>query len=156
MPEKLYYEDICMGDELPPLVEYPTTMQLVKYAAASNNYYQVHYDKDFAREAGLQDVLVQGCLGLAFLGKMISGWMGESGKLVRLGGQYREMMYVHEEIFCYGRVEGKRKERGHDLVDIRIWTENPDGRLPNPLLPAASRLPIAENGFAVLPVKPVP
>lgn len=126
-PEQLYYEDIRIGDDLHPLVEYPTTMQLVKFAAASNDYYQVHYDRGFAEDNGLKDVIVQGWLVLSFIGRMVTGWMGESGKLVQLGGEYRQIMYVNEELFCYGRVAGKRQESGKNLVELDAWVENLDG-----------------------------
>ena len=53
MAETTYYEDIEAGSEIPTLVKYPTTMQLVKYAGASGDYYQIHYDKDFAMANGL-------------------------------------------------------------------------------------------------------
>ena len=53
----------------------PTTMQLVKYAGASGDYYQIHYDKDFALASGLPGVIVQGWLALAFLGQLVTDWM---------------------------------------------------------------------------------
>ena len=67
MGNQIYFEDIEVGGELPALVKFPTTMQLVKYAGASGDFYQFHYDKDFAVSTGLKGVIVHGTLALAFL-----------------------------------------------------------------------------------------
>jgi acyl dehydratase len=122
-----YYEDISEGSEVPALVKYPTTMQLVKYAGASGDYYQIHYDKDFAVENGLPGVIVHGWLALAFLGQMLTDWLGEGGRLVRLSGSYRGMNKVNEDIFCYGKVTKKYVEEGKNYARVEIRAENPQG-----------------------------
>jgi len=127
MAGKVYFEDIEAGSELPALVKYPTTMQLVKYAAASGDYYQIHYDKDFALANGLPGVIVHGWLTLSFLGQMLTDWLGESGKIEKLTGSYRGMNLVHEEIFCYGKVTKKYTEDAKNLARLEIWAENPRG-----------------------------
>jgi hydroxyacyl-ACP dehydratase HTD2-like protein with hotdog domain len=123
----VYYEDIQEGFELPALVRYPTTMQLVKYASASGDYYQIHYDKDFALASGLSGVIVHGWLALAFLGRMITDWLGDDGTLVKLNGSYRGINKVHEDIICNGKVTKKYTEDNKNLVRIEIWVENPAG-----------------------------
>jgi acyl dehydratase len=124
---QLYYEDIVEGSEIPALVKYPTTMQLVKYAAASGDYYQIHYDKDFALANGLPGVIVHGWLILAFLGRMLTDWLGEAGMLLKLSGSYRGMNKVHEEIICNGKVTKKYLEGGQNQLRVEIWAENPRG-----------------------------
>jgi acyl dehydratase len=123
----VYYEDIEVGSELPSLVKYPTTMQLVKFAGASGDYYQIHYDKDFALANGLPGVIVHGWLALSFLGQMVTDWLGDKGTLLKLDGSYKGMNKVHEEIFCYGRIKRKYEQDGKALVQIEIWAENPQG-----------------------------
>jgi acyl dehydratase len=127
MAGQVYYEDIETGSELPALVKLPTTMQLVKYAGASGDYYQIHYDKDFALASGLPGVIVHGWLALSFLGQMITDWMGGKGALVKLSGSYKGMNLVGEEIFCYGKVAKKYVEDGRRLVRLEMWAENPRG-----------------------------
>jgi acyl dehydratase len=127
MAEQVYYEDISEGSEIPALVKYPTTMQLVKYAGASGDYYQIHYDKDFAVANGLSGVIVHGWLTLAFLGQMITDWLGEKGTLVKLNGSYRGMNKVNEDIICSGKVTRKYTEEGKNLARLEIWAENPQG-----------------------------
>jgi acyl dehydratase len=127
MAEQVFYEDVKVGGELPALVKFPTTMQLVKYAGASGDYYQIHYDKDFTVAIGLPGVIVHGWLALAFLGQMVNDWLGEDGRLVRLGGSYRGMNKVAEDIICRGRVTKKYVEDGRHYARLEIWAENPAG-----------------------------
>jgi acyl dehydratase len=127
MTEQVYYEDIEEGGELPALVKFPTTMQLVKYAGASGDYYQIHYDKDFAVSTGLPGVIVHGWLALAFLGQLVTDWLGEKGTLVKLSGTYRGMNRVAEDIICHGKVTKKYAEDGNTFARLEIWAENPAG-----------------------------
>jgi acyl dehydratase len=127
MAGPVYYEDIEAGSEIPALVKYPTTMQLVKYAGASGDYYQIHYDKDFAVANGLPSVIVHGWLTLSFLGQMVTDWFGEGGTLVKLSGSYRGMNKVHEDIICNGKVVKKYAEEGKNYARVEIWAENPQG-----------------------------
>ncbi len=127
MPAQLFFEDIEVGSEIPATVKYPTTMQLVKYAGASGDFYQIHYDKDFALDSGLPGVIVHGWLTLSFLGQMLTDWLGEGGRLLKLNGSYRGMNLVHEEIFCYGKVTKKYTENNQNCARVEIWAENPRG-----------------------------
>jgi hydroxyacyl-ACP dehydratase HTD2-like protein with hotdog domain len=124
---QVYYEDINEGSDIPALVKYPTTMQLVKYAGASGDFYQIHYDKDFAVANGLPGVIVHGWLTLSFLGQMVTDWLGEKGMLLKLNGSYRGMNKVHEDIICNGKVVKKYVEDGKNLARVDIWAENPQG-----------------------------
>jgi acyl dehydratase len=127
MEKQLYFEDISEGTEVPALVKYPTTMQLVKYAAASGDFYQIHYDKDFALANGLPGIIVHGWLALAFLGEMVTGWIGEKGTVLKLNGSYRGMNRVHEDLICNGKVIKKYTENSRNCAKLDIWVENPQG-----------------------------
>ena len=132
MAEQVFYEDIEAGSEIPALVKYPTTMQLVKYAGASGDYYQIHYDKDFALANGLPGVIVHGWLALSFLGQMLTDWLGEGGTLVKLNGSYRGMNLVHEDVICNGKVTKKYVEGDEHCVDCDIRIENGKGEVTTP------------------------
>jgi acyl dehydratase len=127
MAGQIFYEDIQEGGEIPALVKYPTTMQLVKYAGASGDYYQIHYDKDFAVANGLPGVIVHGWLALAFLGQMLTDWLGDGGRLVKMNGSYRGINKVNEDIICNGKVTKKYIEDDKHLARVEIWAENPQG-----------------------------
>ena len=127
MAEPVFYEDIEVGSEIPALVKYPTTMQLVKFAGASGDYYQIHYDKDFAQANGLPGVIIHGWLALSFLGQMLTDWIGERGTLVKLSGSYRGINRVNEDIICNGKITRKYAEDNKHCARIEIWAVNPLG-----------------------------
>ncbi len=127
MSEQLHYEDVHEGTPLPTLEKTPTTRQLVMYAGASGDFYEIHYDQDFARAAGLPSVIVHGALKSAFLGQLVTDWMGEHGTLKRLSVQYRGMDVHGSPIHCKGVVTRKWVEEGEHLVECNIWTEKSDG-----------------------------
>ena len=132
MVENLYWEDVAEGQELPALVKQPSKRQLVKYAGASGDFYEVHYDKDFAVEIGLPGLIVHGALKNAFLGHLVTKWMGPDGDLKRLACQYRGMDIPGTPVTAKGVVTKKYQEQGADLVDCDIWLENEKGEKTTP------------------------
>ena len=91
MSTQPYLDDAAAGTELPALVKEPTTRQLVMYAGASGDFYEIHYDKDFAAEQGLPGVILHGALKSAYLGQLVTDWAGAEGRLLSLSVRYREM-----------------------------------------------------------------
>ncbi|MFQ6121871.1 MAG: MaoC/PaaZ C-terminal domain-containing protein [Dehalococcoidales bacterium] len=127
MAEQVYYEDVTVDSEIPPLVKQSTTRQLVMWAGASGDYYAIHYDKDFAQSKGLPGVIVHGQLVASFLGQLITDWMGEQGTLSKLTCNYRGMNFPGEAITCRGKVSEKYIEDGKHYIECNIWAENAKG-----------------------------
>ncbi|TET40011.1 MAG: acyl dehydratase [Dehalococcoidia bacterium] len=132
MAKQLYYEDVEVGIEIPPLVKRPTTRQLVQWAGASGDYYELHYDKDFAQAQGFPNVLVHGKLKFGLLGQMLTDWIGEGGILRKLSCSYRGTDFPGEDLVCKGRVANKYVKDGEHIVECEIWTENPGGEKTTP------------------------
>ena len=127
MGAQLFYEDVAVGQEVTSLVKHPTTQQLVMYAGASGDYYQIHYDKDFAIQNNLPGVIIHGALKNAWLGQLMTDWIGEDGTLKKLSCQYRGMDVPDDTITCKGTVTSMRVEDGQRLVECDIWLENGKG-----------------------------
>ena len=147
MASALYWEDVQEGMDLPSLVKRPNTQQLVKWAGASGDYYQIHYDTAFAQSTGLSGVIIHGALKNAFLGQMITDWIGEHGTLKRLSCQYRGMDVPDDTITSKGKVTRKYREGDQHLVDCEIWVENGRGQITTPgaatvALPSSSQPPL--------------
>jgi len=132
MAKQLCYEDVEVGTEIPPLVKRPTTRQLVQWAGASGDYYELHYDKDFAQAQGFPNVLVHGKLKFGLLGQMLTDWIGEGGILRKLSCSYRATDFPGEDLVCKGRVANKYVKDGEHIVECEIWTENPSGEKTTP------------------------
>ena len=127
MTKQVFHEDVETGAEIPALVKHPTTMQLVKWAGASGDYYPIHYDKDLAQSSGLPGVVVHGWLICSFLGQMITDWMGEQGFLKKLSCRYLGLNFPCENVTCKGKVAKKYVQNSEHYVECEIWAENPKG-----------------------------
>ena len=132
MAGQVFWEDVSEGSEIPALVKNPTTRQLVQYAGASGDFYEIHYDKDFAESTGLPGVIIHGALKNAFLGQLVTDWAGPSGVVRRLTCQYRGMDVPGEPITARGTVSRVYQENGENLVECQIWLENPRGENTTP------------------------
>ncbi|MEE8363424.1 MAG: MaoC/PaaZ C-terminal domain-containing protein [Dehalococcoidia bacterium] len=132
MTSQLFFEDISVGDTVPALVKKPSTQQLVKYAGASGDYYQIHYDTAFAARAGHKSVIIHGALKSAWLAQLMTDWMGDEGRLVELAVSYRAIDYPDDTITCRGTVKETRIENGVGLVDCEIGLENGEGQVTTP------------------------
>lgn len=129
---QLYFEDIKEGDPVTTLVQGCDAQRLVWWAAGSGDYYQIHYDKDFAQGTGLPDRIVHGALKHALLGRLLHEWAGEKGRVRRVACQYRGMDMINKDIICKGTVTATRAEDGKRLVDVEVWTEDPAGNKTTP------------------------
>ncbi len=129
---QLYFEDVREGQDVATLVQNCDSQRLVLWAAGSGDYYQIHYDKDFAQSTGLPERIVHGALKHALLGRMLHEWIGEQGRVRRLACQYRGMDMIDKDVTCKGVVTAKRTDNGSNLVDVDIWTEDPNGNKTTP------------------------
>jgi acyl dehydratase len=124
----VYYDELKVGDEIPTLTKRPTTRQLVKYAGASGDYYEIHYDHHFALNAGLKDgVIVHGLLTGAWLAQLLTDWLPSPMALKKFGVSYRAMARPGDTIACKGTIINTYEKDGEHLVDCEIYAENQRG-----------------------------
>jgi hydroxyacyl-ACP dehydratase HTD2-like protein with hotdog domain len=114
---------VKVGDEIPELVKHPTTRQLVQYAGAQGDFYEIHYDQDYARSVALPGVILHGLLKAAFLGQLVTDWLGDRGTLKTFEVSYRGIDQPGRPYRCRGKVV---KADGRNL-ELEVWGEDPDG-----------------------------
>ncbi|MCL0028603.1 dehydratase [Dehalococcoidia bacterium] len=132
MAGQIYFDDVQEGMELPTLRKDPTTQQLVMYAGASGDYYQIHYDVEYARNNGLPNVILHGALKNAFLGQLVTDWIGDEGNLKKLSVQYRAMDIPGTPVYAKGVVKKAYVEDSENVVECEIWLENHEGSRTTP------------------------
>jgi acyl dehydratase len=113
-----------VGDELPVLVKHPMTRQLVQYAGAQGDFYEIHYDQDYARSVRLPGVILHGLLKAGFLGQLVTDWLGDRGTLKSFEVSYRGLDMPGHPYTCRGRVT---RVDGAD-VELEIWGEDETGK----------------------------
>ena len=113
----------AVGEEIPQLVKDPTTRQLVQYAGAQGDFYEIHYDQGYARSVGLPGVILHGLLKAAFLGQLVTDWLGDGGRLETFEVSYRGIDVPGRPYLCRGVV----KKVDGDHVELEVWGEDADG-----------------------------
>ncbi len=143
MSKQIYWEDVDVGTEMPPLPKIATSLMLVKWAGASGDFNTHHYETEFAMTQGTGGVIVHGLLKHAWLIQFVTGWMGEDGTIKKFSCQYRgldfprKMQTMNEPVegetwHCKGKVAKKYVEEDEHLVDLEIGLENGKGQVTTP------------------------
>jgi acyl dehydratase len=121
---RVYFDDVKVGDELPPLVKGPIKqIQLTRYAGASGDFNPIHQDDEFARAAGMGGVFAHGMLSMGFVGQAVTDWAG-AGTVRKLGVRFAALVRLKDVVICRGRVVAKSSTAGVHLVDLEVWAEN--------------------------------
>ncbi|MBW2060898.1 MAG: dehydratase [Deltaproteobacteria bacterium] len=132
MAEQIFWEDVETNAEIPSLIKKPTPQQLVQWAGASGDFYQIHYDKDFALDNNLPGIIVHGAFKSAWLGQLLGDWVGLKGKIKIFSCGYRGMDVPGDTLTCKGTITNKYIEGGEHLVELDIWLENGKGEKTTP------------------------
>lgn len=141
--KQLYYEDVEVGTEVTPVAKVATTQMLVKWAGGSGDFNPLHYEDTFAAGQGVGSPIIHGALKRAWLGHLMTDWVGDEGFIKKLSCQYRGMDYPRkmqtmvspvegDTWWCKGTVTNKYVEDDQHLVDCEIWVENAQGEKTTP------------------------
>ena len=124
---RVYFEDVKVGDELPPLVKGPIQqIQLTRYAGASGDFNPIHQDDEFARAAGMGGVFAHGMLSMGFVAQAVTDWAG-AGRVRKIGVRFAGLVRLKDTVTCRGRVIGTSQKDGVNLVELDVWAENQKG-----------------------------
>ena len=122
------FDTVQIGDELPALQLPPvdrTTLAL--FAGASGDHNPIHIDIDVARRAGMPDVFAQGMLGMAWIGRVVTGWAPQSA-LRKLDARFQGITHLGNAVRCTGRVVEKLEHNSERCVRIELQSANQFGQ----------------------------
>ncbi|MEU8798529.1 MaoC family dehydratase [Spirillospora sp. NPDC048819] len=121
--------DLREGDELPPLpLPKISRTTLALYAGASGDHNPVHIDIDAAREAGLDDVFAQGMLSMAYLGRLLTGWVPQD-RIRTYSVRFTAITPLHAEPVCTGRVASIEEADGERRARLDLQVTLDDGTI---------------------------
>lgn len=123
------FDAVQVGDELPPVQLPPVDRgSLALFAGASGDHNPIHIDIDFARRAGMADVFAPGMLGMAWLGRVVTGWVPQS-HLRRFDARFQGITHLGNAMRCGGRVAQKLEHNGERCVRIELTSVNQFGQI---------------------------
>src|SRR5712691_798178 len=112
---KVAFQDVTVGDELPPLVKGPIQqIQLTRYAGASGDFNPIHQDDAFAKAAGMGGVFAHGMLSMGFVAQSVTDWVGV-GRVRKVAVRFAALVRLGDVITCRGKVlETRPTKNGGD------------------------------------------
>jgi len=97
-------DTVNVGDELPPLTVTPTNVSVFLFGVAYWTPHRVHYDKEWARSEGYDDVLVTGPLMTGYLVRMLTAWSGDAMAVKRIALRNHAPAFAGDELTVRGTV----------------------------------------------------
>lgn len=121
-----FFEDVPAGLDVATLTKGPlTSIHLMRWSAATENWHRIHYDRAFAIEHDkLPDLLINGSFKQQFVLQLLKDWAGPAGWVWKAGFQFRAMNKVGETLRVWARVREKREAQGYGLVGLDLGIRN--------------------------------
>ena len=122
---RLRTQDVSEGLELPALTKGPVRVRhLAMFAAATSEFADIHYDRDYAQSMGLPDIIIQGFYKTATIAQMLKDWVGDGSALRRLTVQHRGMDVAGNTLTAGGKVIKVSEEPDGKRVECEVWVDN--------------------------------
>ena len=128
-PSSRYFDDVTIGEALPPLDLTVTLTTLVMYAGATWDFHRYHYDAEFVGKLGMSAPFMDGQMLGALLARQLMQWGRADAFVRRLQYRQRAMVYVGDTIMVRGKVCGTSVEAGRPLALFTLSVTGPDDRV---------------------------
>jgi acyl dehydratase len=127
MPE-LTYDALNVGDDLPTLTTDPISRHtLALYCGASGDHNPIHVDLDYAKTAGLDDVIAHGVLSMGYLARLLTNWVPQR-QIRSYKTRFTAITNVGDTVTCTGKVAEKFEAEGEKRVRLELFAETPQAQ----------------------------
>ncbi|MCA9846424.1 MAG: acyl dehydratase [Dehalococcoidia bacterium] len=132
MAEIAYWEDLAVGEEIPPFEITPTAVQLFQLSAVTWNSHRIHYDAAWAQHEGYEERVIHGPFQAEILVQTLQRWLGTTGWLKKLAFSNRRYAVLGETLTGRGHITTLREEGGNHFADLDVWVEKGPGQVTTP------------------------
>jgi len=114
------WDALAPGTQLPPIEMPPLTrQQLAIYCGSYGDHNHVHVDIDFAKQAGLGDVIAHGMLIMAYSGRALTSWIAQQS-IKKFDTRFMAMTRIGDAITVTGTVIEKFVDQERRYVRIEL------------------------------------
>ena len=114
------FESLKVGDEIPDLKIPPVSRHtLALYCGASGDHNPIHVDLDYAKSAGLDDVIAHGMLSAGYLARMLTDWVPQSA-IRSINNRFTAMTHIGDSVTCTGKIVEKFEKGNEKLVRLEM------------------------------------
>lgn len=121
MSARVKFEEVRVGDEIPPLSRLVKREDVKAYADASGDQNPLHQDDAFARSVGFPGIIAHGMFSMAHLTKALTDWLGDPGALKAMRVQFRAVVFMGETLVARGRIASL--DPSTRRATLEIWEE---------------------------------
>ena len=122
------FESLKLGDDIPALKVPPVSRHtLALYCGASGDHNPIHVDLDYAKSAGLDDVIPHGMLPAGYLAKMLTDWVPQS-TIRSINNRFTAMTHIGDSVTCTGKVVEKFEKGNEKLVRLEMQAHTPEAQ----------------------------
>ncbi|HEX9410451.1 MAG TPA: MaoC/PaaZ C-terminal domain-containing protein [Actinomycetota bacterium] len=121
MAARIKFDEVAVGDQIPPLSKVVKREDVKAYADASGDQNPLHQDDAFARSVGFPGIIAHGMFSMAHVAKAVTDWLGDPGALKSIEVQFRAVVYMDETLVA--RAEVAAKDEVTRRVRLRVWAE---------------------------------
>jgi hypothetical protein len=126
-PTTRTFDEVAVGDELPPL-EVPLTRTLIiSTALASRDYQDVHHDPVLADERGSKDIFMNILSTNGLVGRFVTDWTGPGAVLTDVNIRLGAPNYPDDTMTLTGTVTARDQAAGGDgrgAVEVTVRGAN--------------------------------
>jgi acyl dehydratase len=115
----LRYDDVQVGDELPPLDIPLTRSVIVATAIASRDYQDVHHDPGLAQMRGSKDIFMNILSTNGFVGRFVTDWAGPDAVLKKVAIRLGAPNYPGDTMTMTGSVTAVDQGSGEATIVFR-------------------------------------
>jgi acyl dehydratase len=124
-PAGVPWDQVTVGDELPPLVFEVSRSTLAKDVVGTRDLYPMHHDHEFAQANGVRDIFLNTMWYQGLIGRYANEWGGYESFARKLRVQMNAHSHPGATLTVRGTVLGKsRDEAGRTLVELDVRIAN--------------------------------
>jgi acyl dehydratase len=91
------YDELSVGDELPAQSFPVHRKDLIRYAGASGDFNEIHWNERIAVQVGLPNVIAHGMFTMAQAIRVVTDWVGDPGAVVEYGVRFTKPVVVPDD-----------------------------------------------------------
>jgi acyl dehydratase len=128
MNEKLYFEDVDIGDEIGPVTRTVSDEEVIQFVSIRDEKVTPSRftSKEFANSEGLDEAIVPGAMNIALMSQVLTNW-SETVCLLKIDVVFRGTVPHNKDLIFSGIITDKDETGESTKLECDIVMENSDG-----------------------------
>ncbi|WP_240431299.1 beta-hydroxyacyl-ACP dehydratase [Mycobacterium kyogaense] len=114
------FGEVTVGEELPKLVIELTPTLIIATAIATQDYQNVHHDRDAVQRLGHPDVFMNILTSTGFAGRFITDWAGPEAIISAVSVRLGVPNYPYGDFVITGKVTEREENPSGDVGWIKV------------------------------------